>query len=127
MQGNYPSGPSYAEKLSVNYLAALLSAQSHTTFILDIVRRAGVSLFDDAQATSSQLPSLYKPMRGQQARSHEESDGGFGMPFDDQGTGVSNSTLFYPGTVARIASSTDVHEFTEGGSPTRRSGTFGSV
>jgi pimeloyl-ACP methyl ester carboxylesterase len=41
-EGLLPVGSSYAEKLSVSFLAAVLAAESHTTFIVDVMKRASV-------------------------------------------------------------------------------------
>ena len=49
-QGIYPAGPSYAEKLVVDFCAAVASAHSHTAFIVDVVTR---SMQDDAGGQAS--------------------------------------------------------------------------
>eukprot|EP01138_Halocafeteria_seosinensis_P000838 gb/GECG01000860.1/.p1 GENE.gb/GECG01000860.1/~~gb/GECG01000860.1/.p1 ORF type:complete len:674 (+),score=55.57 gb/GECG01000860.1/:1-2022(+) len=142
-EGLYPAGPSYAETFSVNFLAALLSAQSHTTFILDIVRRAGMSIFENGQQSPA-LPQLAPDNGyyfGDAEEDHHTGTGvSFGLPFEEnssrevardshsEGDRHSNS-LFYPANVARIASSTNVHSFADGptpSSPPGRSSTFGS-
>ncbi|KAA0168131.1 hypothetical protein FNF31_00629 [Cafeteria roenbergensis] len=39
-EGLVPTGASYAEQFAVSFLAAVLAAESHTAFILDVIQRA---------------------------------------------------------------------------------------
>ena len=38
--GVYPAGASYAEQLAIDFIAAVVAAQSHTAFIVDVVRKS---------------------------------------------------------------------------------------
>lgn len=40
-EGIIPTGASYSERLSVSFMAAVLAAESHTAFIVDVVKRSG--------------------------------------------------------------------------------------
>ena len=52
-EGIYPAGPSYAEKLVVDFCAAVAAAHSHTAFIVDVVTR---SMQDEESFAGSSAP-----------------------------------------------------------------------
>lgn len=57
--GVYPAGASYAEKMLVDFIAAVVAAQCHTAFIVDVVRRSLASPeTEDARPPSTDFAAL---------------------------------------------------------------------